>query len=573
MTALSQELTTNYPVGIENSVAGFRAALVAMGREMHDETQFEHQSLWTWWQWLDDEGYERQAFAEVLRQVGRTTIGDEAFAELAAYSKSIENDPDGISTLIEYTNNHYPDLAQKMAKIEKMAEEEENQIQNMAGGMSKGAKDALIGVGTVAGVGLVGLGVKGIHSYWKRTKAEREPRLVENVEIKATNDVQQETRKLENFAIENGRARELAPQAATKVEKNLADGIGLREQEREAKEILARSVENEKGGVKNWLREEMAGRLADARGEAKNIISEEDQEAINRIIDEKFMPSEKAIETYLGHNENSIIDLGKELKLEQEMIGLATRAELRKDRNWLGNVADKELLRPELETVFSDKEINNLFDFDKLIVDLCTGDLKDKELKQALDFWGKSESFFAKGFDQRHPSFMIGMREQVRELALGDMPKFNRLEALDNLENLEAGGLEKYLKVDVCQKMKNEAKKQAAKEAEFVMEKTNYKAEVQEIIDKKIPELKKEVAEEVLNKQQILDRETERLWVEEQTRIRQKGMSDAAKKWDDTYYIANKTAERLKQKTNSIVNEDEELIKQAEADWEEDLIV
>ena len=124
MTTLSQELPKNYPGSIGISVAGFHAALVAIGREMHEETQAGHQSLGAWWQWLDDEGYERQAFAEVLCQIGRTTIGEEAFAELTAYSKSIENDPDGISTLIEYVNKHYPDLTEEIAKIEKLAEEE-----------------------------------------------------------------------------------------------------------------------------------------------------------------------------------------------------------------------------------------------------------------------------------------------------------------------------------------------------------------------------------------------------------------------------------------------------------------
>ena len=50
-------------------------------------------------------------------------------------------------------------------------------------------------------------------------------------------------------------------------------------------------------------------------------------------------------------------------------------------------------------------------------------------------------------------------------------------------------------------------------------------------------------------------------------------MSDEAKIRDDERWFTDKTAERLKQKTKLIVNEDEELMKQLEADFEEDLIV
>ena len=277
MTALSQELTKNYPLAAGISVADFRAALVAMGREMHDDTQAEHQSLWTWWQWLDDEGYERQAFAEVLCQVGRTTIGDEAFAELTAYSKSIENDPDGISTLIEYTNKHYPDLAEEIAKIEKLAEEEENQIQNMAGGMSKRAKDALIGVGTVAGVGLVGLGVKGIHSYWKRTKVERQAKLLA-----------EKTQK------------ELVDKSQKEINEKLQEEKRVAESRERSRLATEESFALQKSATKD---------ITTALKKA-SVYSEKDKFFV-AAVQRKFIPSEYRIEEYLAYNAKELIDPDK----------------------------------------------------------------------------------------------------------------------------------------------------------------------------------------------------------------------------------------------------------------------
>ena len=582
MTALSQELTKNFPLVVGISVADFRAALVAMGREMHDDTQAAHQSLWTWWQWLDDEGYERQAFAEVLCQVGRTTIGDEAFAELTAYSKSIENDPDGISTLIEYTNKHYPDLAEEIAKIEKLAEEEDIKIQNMAGGMSKVGKDVLIGVGTTAGVVLVGLGVKGIHSYWKRTKAEREPRLVENVEIKATNDVKQETRKLENNAPDKENiTRESAKtwQDQAKVKSEI-----LTHNQNSSKETLPVLV----GRIERNARETALFKLE--HGTYIQTVAKEDRVGVMERIAEKFMPSRGEMERLAHATIQSAYIEGvtglqyEEDDLENKWIAYAQRAEIRKDRQVLGKIVGEEL-KPELKGIMKDSDIDTLYDLDKYIA--CTMlQGQDREvIKSAFDYWG-GESQYAEGFAARHPSVKIGIREYIREIAMGDMSDLSWGQGIKNLSAANKDGINNYenskgyekIKKGIRKDAENLAKKQEAEalrlEAEALqLEKTNLKAEVQKVIDKKIPQIKKEAAEEVLNKPQILDRETERLWVEEQRWVRQQGMSDEAKIRDDERWFTDKTAERLKQKTKLIVNEDEELMKQLEADFEEDLIV
>ena len=581
MTALSQELTKNFPLVVGISVADFRAALVAMGREMHDDTQATHQSLWTWWQWLDDEGYERQAFAEVLCQVGRTTIGDEAFAELTAYSKSIENDPGGISTLIEYTNKHYPDLTEEIAKIEKLAEEEENQIQNMAGGMSTRAKDTLIGIGAATGVGLAGLGIKGIHSYWKRTKAEREPRLVENVEIKATNDVKQETRKLENNAPDKENiTRESAKtwQDRAKVQNEiLIDNQNFRN---ETVPVLV-------GRIERNARETALFKLE--HGTYIQTVAKEDRVGVMERIAEKFMPSRGEMErlahaTIQSLNIEGVTSLKfEEDELENEWIAYAQRAEIRKDRQVLGKIVGEEL-KPELKGFMKDSDIDTLYDLDKYIAYTMLQGRQNEVVKSAFDYWG-GESQFAQGFAARHPSVKIGIREYIREIAMGDMSDLSWRQGIKNLSAANKDRINNYknskgyekIKKGIRKDAENLAKKQEAEalrlEAEALqLEKTNPKAEVQQIIGEEIPELKKEAAEEVSNEQQLLDRETEKLRVEEQTQIRQKGMRDAAKKWDNTDYIAKKTAEKLKQKTNSIVNEDEELIKQAESDLEEGLI-
>ena len=415
MTALSQELTKNYPLAAGISVADFRAALVAMGREMHDDTQAEHQSLWTWWQWLDDEGYERQAFAKVLCQVGRTTIGDEAFAELAAYSKSIENDPDGISTLIEYTNKHYPELAEEIAKIEKMAEEEDNQIQNMAGGMRKGAKDALIGIGTVAGVGLVGLGVKGIHSYWKRTKVERQAKLLA-----------EKTQK------------ELVDKSQKEINEKLQEEKRVAESRERSRLATEESFALQKSATKD---------ITTALKKA-GVYSEKDKFFV-AAVQRKFIPSEYRIEEYLAYNAKELIDPDKLQNLLENTIGDAVRATIRKDQDWLEVKKDKDLtfFKRELEKEMSDEEVGEIVDFNRMIIDILG---IGKEHLTSL----RDESTFAKVFYDRHPSILIGLKERAREEIVGIkerarkkvMGDRNLSEPRKMLENiLENGTVKNYI--------------------------------------------------------------------------------------------------------------------------------
>ncbi|MCX5969107.1 MAG: hypothetical protein NTV57_16045 [Cyanobacteria bacterium] len=496
MTALSQELSKKYPGSVGISVAGFHAALAAIGREMHEETQAGHQSLWAWWQWLDDEGYERQAFAEVLCQLGRTTIGDEAFAALTAYSKSIENDPDGISTLIEYVNKHYPDLTEEIAKIEKLAEEEDIQIQNMAGGMSKVAKGALIGVGTLAGVSLVGLVGKGIHSYWKRNKAERESRLVEKAEMKATNDVQQETEKLEN----------VAPDKAN-IESKFADDRpqirgATNEQRTEYLRSRAADVAKHIEYIKVDSRYNVLKKLEKTK--IMQTVAEADRDDVMFRIIEKFEPSPKIIEIMA---EKEAQNLRGEMfpagtGLRNKWIELATRAELRKDRKALGEIVDTEL-KPEFEAVFSDSEIDSLYDLDKLIVHKTLG-MDPSKIREGLQFWGSKESIYANAFDLRYPSVKVGLREYIRSVAMNDMATFNREQALENLDKYEYSGLEKYLKYDVHEKMTKEAKRQAIKDERLIKEKTDFKQELKEYLSKDKANIEKEIKENLDSEAQAI---------------------------------------------------------------------
>ena len=505
MTALSQELPKNYLGSVEISVASFHAALVAIGREIHEKTQAGHQSLWAWWQWLDDEGYERQVFAEVLCQIGRTTIGEEAFTELTAYSKSIENDPDGIATLIEYVNKHYPDLAQETTKIEKLAEEEENQIQDIAGGISKGAKDALRGVVVAGGVAAIGWGGyelgHGIHAWYQRRRAENPTRLAENAERNLENRAQGGIDAIEGPA--DRVARETAPRAERVVEQNVSEGIGLREQGRAASEKLAEAVEKETGDARDILQFKLKHELEDL----STVAKEERAGAIERIT-AKFMPSKGQIENYTLERINrkdirgKIIDHAKEVGFEDDMLGLATRAELRKDRKALGQIVDAEL-KPKLEKVFSDSEIDNLYDLDKLVVNKLLGEDPSK-IREQLQFWGGKESTFAKGFELRHPSVKVGLREYIRDVAMNNMTTFNKEQALENLKMHEYGGVEKYLKSDVYEKMTKEAKRQAIKEERLIREKTDFKQELKEYLNKDKANIEKEIKENLASEARVI---------------------------------------------------------------------
>ena len=150
LTTLIDELQR---FGVANSVdksCQFRSALVSVVDQLRDEDGASaHRSLQAWWQWLEDSGLESHTFASVLRQITNTIIGDFARQELETYIHKISTEVDGLPRFMEHVQDSYPKLTTTFEKLEVLAIHEQQQLEAVAGGMDKRAKDTLIG-GAVA---------------------------------------------------------------------------------------------------------------------------------------------------------------------------------------------------------------------------------------------------------------------------------------------------------------------------------------------------------------------------------------------------------------------------------------
>jgi hypothetical protein len=68
MSNLLQLLQEVDPAITPEMAADLRAVLVAINQEVEAERTSLEWSLNSWWQWLDDEGYNREAFIGALRR-------------------------------------------------------------------------------------------------------------------------------------------------------------------------------------------------------------------------------------------------------------------------------------------------------------------------------------------------------------------------------------------------------------------------------------------------------------------------------------------------------------------------
>jgi len=155
LTTLIDELQR---FGVANSVdksCQFRSALVSVVDQLRDEDGASaHRSLQAWWQWLEDSGLESHTVANVLRQITNTIIGDFARQELETYIHKISTEVDGLPRFMEHVQDSYPKLTTTFEKLEVLAIHEQQQLEAVAGGMDKRAKDTLIG-GAVLGASLI----------------------------------------------------------------------------------------------------------------------------------------------------------------------------------------------------------------------------------------------------------------------------------------------------------------------------------------------------------------------------------------------------------------------------------
>ena len=220
MTNLREYLAQINPQIGTGAVAGFRSSLVAISAEVNGQPEAMELSLQQWWQWLDDEGYDRDDFARVATAVISANIGNQGLAEITAHIQAQQHQPAGIPCLLSHIDSTAPALAQEIDQLEDLAATEEKLLHSTAGGMSKAGVHALEAVGAVAGTALTaGAGVltyrkiiKPIHQWWKEraaAKAEAAATRVSEAEARAKDLVEQSReREAEKLREDGRRARE-----------------------------------------------------------------------------------------------------------------------------------------------------------------------------------------------------------------------------------------------------------------------------------------------------------------------------------------------------------------------------
>jgi len=137
------------------AVADFRSTIAAIATELHSDTGAEHRSLQQWWQWLDDEGYDRDGLIHIIRQFCRRRLGDDGLAALSAFSTSIQDDADGIVALLDRLHDQHADVSEELQDLEAACQAELADLYQTAGGMSKGGKWGIGVSATVVSVGII----------------------------------------------------------------------------------------------------------------------------------------------------------------------------------------------------------------------------------------------------------------------------------------------------------------------------------------------------------------------------------------------------------------------------------
>jgi len=91
------ELLQKVNPAINESMADdLRAGLVAINRQVQVDSASTDWSLNSWWQWLDDEGYDREAFLGALNQLCAAKLSDLSMTQLADFCRSSGDESAGL---------------------------------------------------------------------------------------------------------------------------------------------------------------------------------------------------------------------------------------------------------------------------------------------------------------------------------------------------------------------------------------------------------------------------------------------------------------------------------------------
>jgi len=191
MTTLKSELI-RLGVDISDETSDlFCSGLVAiLDRQREHSLESPQASLLTWWQWLLDEGYDRETMASVLSQVAEAMLGRHSHQRLLSYLKEIKAKPDGMGLLMQHVQGSYPQHLQSILLLESLAVKEDHDLKSLAGGMGKAGKDAAISVGVIGGSLLVGAATMKARSILRERAELRAHNAYENLIEQRVRDVE-----------------------------------------------------------------------------------------------------------------------------------------------------------------------------------------------------------------------------------------------------------------------------------------------------------------------------------------------------------------------------------------------
>jgi len=193
MNSLLQQLADIDPGISAGQAAEFRTVSLAIAQRLQGEPTSLPLSLNDWWQWLDDEGYDRDIFGPILGRICSARMDDSAYHGLLGFLQANADLTEGIPTLHQYVHALHPELEQQLDNLLAVAHEEETQMNNVAGGASKKEKIwiPIVAIGTPLTIGLIIWGVKRKGSERVKDAVEYSPigkseKLLENDIIKSS---------------------------------------------------------------------------------------------------------------------------------------------------------------------------------------------------------------------------------------------------------------------------------------------------------------------------------------------------------------------------------------------------
>lgn len=132
--------------------AEFAGCLLRIMRGLGIDSSLKSLSLDDWIATLKEDGYDVACFIAILQQISISELGAESASSLWQHIKSLMDQPNGAQSLQDYVINHYPKLERRINELHASAEQEENDIEHAAGGLSE---KAWVGIGVAAAAGVV----------------------------------------------------------------------------------------------------------------------------------------------------------------------------------------------------------------------------------------------------------------------------------------------------------------------------------------------------------------------------------------------------------------------------------